>query len=32
MILRPEFRMDEFDGSGVPQDQIAFAVDTITTF
>jgi len=32
VILRPEFRMDEFDGVGVPQDQTAFAMDAIITF
>jgi len=32
VILRPEFRMDEFDGTNMPQDQSAFAIDAIITF
>jgi len=32
VILRPEFRMDEFNGAGVPVDQASFGVDAIITF
>jgi hypothetical protein len=32
VIVRPEVRIGEFDGTGVPQDQTTFAVDAILTF
>lgn len=32
VILRPEFRMDEFNGTAMPEDQTSFGLDAIITF